>query len=361
MPTFVTGGTGLVGVNLIRALLARGESVRALVRQTSPRTGWDAAAVDCVTGDVTDIDSVRKAMAGCDRVYHLAGWVQITPWGIDQARRVNVSGTENVCRVALERKVDRVVHVSSIATIAQGSLGALATEDSPCNASRRLTPYHTTKFEAEQVVRRFIDRGLDAVIVNPAYVVGPFDIKPTSGRIIHRIATRRLLGYPARGGICFVDAREVADGLMRAMARGRCGERYLLGNENISYRDYAHRVASVAGVDPPRFALSYGLLYPAALVADTLGRFRPDLFRDFNLAVLRAGFCEHYVSAEKSRRELDVESRPIDQAITDALAWFEQTGYLIRTENGWRSGRRSSGRSQSKSDPRCRTSQSLVT
>lgn len=371
----VTGGTGFLGVNLIRTLVATGQRVRALIRPTSRRLGLESPGIEFVTGDVTDIESIRRAMAGCDRVYHLAGWVQISPWGMDTARAVNVAGTDNICRVALERKVKRVVHTSSIAAVGHGPIDAPATETTAWNFHDLRSPYHVTKREAEQVVHRYVDRGLDAVIVNPSYVVGPYDVGPSSGRTILLLVTRKLRGFPAEGGIGFVDVREVVEGMRLAMGKGRCGERYILSNENMTYGQYARRVAEIGGVQPPRWALPFWMLYPPARLATTAenvasavrtmlrlatvtgkrrvrcadhappcgpssrSRFAQRTLAasaDFNVTVLRTCFCQHYVCAEKARRELGVKPWPIDRAIADALAWFEKHGYVTRTAKGWR-------------------------
>ncbi len=335
MAVFVTGGTGLVGVNLIRALVADGERVRALVRPTSPRRGLESERIEFVTGDITDIGSIRRGMEGCDRVYHLAGWVQITPWGRDQAWRINVDGTENVCRVCLEQEVARLVHTSSIAAVGHGSMEAPATEDSTWNLDTLRIPYYASKHAGEQVVRRYVEEGLDAVTVNPSYVVGPFDIKPSGGRVIIRVLTGNLPGFPARGGIGFVDVREVVEGMRAGMERGRTGSRYILSGQNMTYRDYLHLVARIGGVELPRRSAPYWLVWPAAFLATAAGCILPSFFTDFNLSVLRSGFCEHYVSAEKSRRELGVAHWPIDGAIASAIAWFDEWNYVRRTTGGW--------------------------
>ncbi len=335
MAIFVTGGTGFVGFNLIRALVADGEEVRALVRPNANRIALDSDRVTVVTGDVTDIDSIRRGMDGCDRVYHLAGWVQITPWGIDTARRVNVTGTENVCNMCIEHGVRRMVHTSSVAAVGHGPLESPATENTAWNLGGLRVPYYITKFEAESRVREAVKRGLDAVIVNPSYVVGPYDIKPTGGRVIIKYVTRSVPGFPSRGGIGFVDVREVVEGMRLSMERGRTGERYILNGENLSYRDYVHLIARAGGVAPPKWSVPYGLIYPAAALANAAGWLRPRLFTDFNLTVLRTGFCEHYVSSAKARRELGVKHWPIERAVADAIAWFEERGYLLRKPGGW--------------------------
>jgi dihydroflavonol-4-reductase len=335
-PVFVTGGTGFVGVNLVRALISRGCSVRVLVRPESPRAGLDLDGITFVEGDVTDIDSLRNAMGGCGSVFHVAGWVNITPWGAETARRVNVVGTENICRVCNEVGVERLIHTSSVAAVAHAPLNRLANEESSWNLDVVKTPYYSTKYEAEQVVHRYVrEADLDAVIVNPGYVVGPFDIKPTGGRLILRIALGKVPGFPSHGGIGFVDVREVVQGMLLAHEKGRRGQRYILVGDNLSYGDYARLVADVAGVKPPSFAAPYWMLFPAAVVTTAVGWLRNGVFDDFNLAVVRTGFCEHYLSSQKARDELGVVHHPIRTAIEDALDWFVSNGYILRHADGW--------------------------
>ena len=181
MPIFITGGTGFLGVNLVRMLVARGRHVRVLVRENSNRLGLESDLIEFVTGDVTDAASIRRAMEGCEEAYHLAAWVQITPWGRTAAWQINVEGTRNVCSAALELGVRRVVHTSSIATIAAGSRETPADESTPWNLRAQHVPYYQTKLEAEKLAMEYVQRGLDVVIVNPTYLVGPWDVKPSAG------------------------------------------------------------------------------------------------------------------------------------------------------------------------------------
>ena len=328
MPIFITGGTGFLGLNLVRLLVDRGESVRLLTRATSNRSGLDSDLIEFVRGDVTDVDSVREAMSGCDRVYHLAGWVQISPWGRRLAWQTNVEGTRNVCSAALESGVSRVVHASSIAAIGAGTLDEPADERSAWNLRASRIPYYATKVAAEKVVLQYVDRGLDAVIVNPTYLVGPWDVRPTAGRLLIQVATRRLRFYPSRGGLNFVDVRPVAVGHILAMERGRSGERYILGGENLNFEAYLDRVAAIAGVSRPGIRLPYAGMFPFALAGSVVGRLLPGLFRDMNLSVLRSSCLEHYVSSAKASRELGFEVTSIDPAIRDAMDWFVEHGYM---------------------------------
>lgn len=331
MSVFVTGGTGFLGINLVRLLVSGGQRVRLLVRESSPRLGLDSDLIELVRGDVTDATSVREAMRGCERVYHLAAWVQLSPWGHKVAWRTNVEGTRNVCAAALELGVARVVHASSIATIAAGTLDNPADEQTEWNLQAGNIPYYSTKRESEKVVLAHVGRGLDAVIVNPTYLVGPWDVKPSAGRFLIHAAKRHIRFYPSRGGVNYADVRDVAAGHLLAMERGRTGERYILGGENLSFRSYLHRVASLTGAPPPRIRMPNALLYPFAAAGSILGRAFPQLFRDLNLAVLHSASLEHYVSSDKACRELSYTVSSIDSAIEDAIRWFVEHGYLKAT------------------------------
>ena len=327
-PTLVTGGSGFLGVNLVRMLVAAGERVRVLVRKHSSRIGLDSELIDFVHGDITDAASLTEAMRGCRRVYHLAAWVQLSPWGNETARRVNVEGTRCVCAAALELGIERLIHTSSIATMATGTLEAPADERTPWNLGDLQVPYYQTKREAEAVVQDHVAKGLDAVIVNPTYLVGPWDIKPSAGRMLIQVAMRRLRFYPRRGGINYVDVRQAAAGHMLAMDRGQAGERYILGGENLSFAAFLTRAAALAGVPAPRVALPYALMYPFAAGGSMAGRVWPNAFRDVNLCVLRSASLEHYVHSEKARRELGFDVTGVDRAIGDAIAWFREHGYM---------------------------------
>jgi dihydroflavonol-4-reductase len=328
MPIFVTGGTGFLGLNLVRHLVSRQQPVRLLVRAKPNRLGLESELIEFARGDVTDAGSVLDAMRGCDQVYHLAGWVQISPWGMEAARSVNVEGTGNVCSAALRLGVRRLVHTSSIATIATGSPTQPADETKPWNLIDLRIPYYGTKREAETVILDHVGKGLDAVIVNPSYLVGPWDVKPSAGRMLIRIASGRVRAVPARGGINFVDVREAAAGHVLAMERGRTGERYFLGGENLSYMAFCRRAAAIAGVDEPRVVLPRAAMWPFAAAGSALGRLLPRQFRDLNLSVLNSAFLEHYATSRKACAELGFREVPIDRAIQDALEWFITHGYM---------------------------------
>ncbi|MFQ5495277.1 MAG: NAD-dependent epimerase/dehydratase family protein [Phycisphaerae bacterium] len=350
MPIFITGGTGFLGVNLVRELVARGHKVRLLVRPGSSRVDLTSDLIEFAAGDVTDPASIRRAVDGCCEVYHLAAWVQVSPWGRRAAWQVNVEGTRTICSAALSAGVRRLVHTSSIATIAAGTLDEPADEAAPWNLRAAHVPYYETKLEAEKVVLEHVERGLDAVIVNPTYLVGPWDVKPSAGRMLIAMATGRLRVHPKDGGINFVDVRRAVAGHLLAMDHGRSGQRYILGGENLSFGSFAARVDSVTNASIRRWALPHAVAYLPAAVGSLGGRLFPDVFRDVNLSVLHSAYLEHFVSSAKACRELSYKTAAIDRAIEDALGWFVDHGYMIAPA-GWAPGDRSQWEAAAKTPP----------
>lgn len=336
MATLVTGATGLVGVNLIRALAGDGEAVRAFVRPGSCRIGLDDLGVDYVEGDVTDVASVREAIRGCDRVYHAAGCVNVSPAVKSMAERVNVGGTRNVCEAALAAGVRRMVHVSSVAAIGAGSMNCPADESTDWNLGYLKSPYYETKAQAERIVHEYIDRGLNAVVVNPGYIVGAWDTKPSSGRMILLSAAGRMRWFPASGGIGFVGADDVVTGMRAAMERGQTGSRYILSAENLTYRAFGRIVAEVAGVRPAGWAVPKGMAYVVGALGSVGLAMGLRFCGDINLPMMRIGFCGHYLDGGKAERELGVRYGSIRTAVAEAIEWFIEHGYLERVEGRWR-------------------------
>lgn len=328
MPIFITGGTGFLGVNLVRMLVARGHHVRVLVREESNRLGLTSDLIEFISGDITDAASIRRAIEGCEEVYHLAAWVQVTPWSQRTAWQINVEGTRNVCSAALDLGVRRLVHTSSIATIAAGTPEDPADESTPWNLHAEHIPYYHTKLESEKVAWEFVERGLDVVIVNPTYLIGPWDVKPSAGRMLINVASGRLRCYPKRGGINYVDVQRAAEGHLLAMERGRTGERYILGGENLPFRSFVDRVDRITHTSHRRIALPNAAMYPFAAMGSLAGRVFPRLFRDMNLSILHCASLEHFVSSNKACNELSYEATTIDLAIEGGLRWFVEHGYM---------------------------------
>jgi dihydroflavonol-4-reductase len=250
MRVLVTGASGLVGNNVARLLLERGIAVRVLARSTSnPRT-LEGLGVEVAPGDVRDMDSVRAAVSGVEAVVHAAAQVQIGWTGLEQARAINVDGTRNVARAACQRGIG-MVHVSSVDALGLGSIETPADEETP-PVGGVLCPYVVTKREAEQVILEEVAKGLRASIVNPAYMLGPWDWKPSSGRMLLHVAKGWALFAPL-GQNSFCDVRDVAAGIVAALDRGQPGRRYVLAGETLSYFQAWRIFAEVTGARRPRF------------------------------------------------------------------------------------------------------------
>lgn len=323
----VTGGTGFVGVNLVRFLVKRGKRVRVLLRPTSSRKGFSGIQIEEALGDVTDYPSVLAAMKGITKVYHVAGVVEFSPLRRSYIRRVNVRGTENVCRAALDEGVSRCVHTSTLSAVGEGTREAPATEETPYTFARYRIPYNDTKREAEDVVLRYVRKGLDAVIVNPAFMIGPWDMKPSSGKIIIICARHGIPFYPT-GGNSFLDIDDAVIGLVSAMEKGRTGERYILANENMSWRKFFTLVADVVGRRSPSVPVLYPVAMPLAYAGNVLGLVWPGVFSDFNTGMIRSGFLETYADPSKAVRELGLPRNPVRNAVEKAAAWLREYGYL---------------------------------
>ncbi len=324
MTTLVTGATGLVGNNVVRALLNAGQTVRVLVRESSNRRPLDGLEIDIATGDVCEIDSVRESMPGVSQVVHAAAKVHIGWTGLESQRTINVNGTRNVAIAAREAKA-KMVHVSSVDALGVGTPDLPANEESP-REGKVPCSYVISKREAEAAFLEEVDRGLHGVIVNPGFMLGPWDWKPSSGKMVLEVAKTFTPLAPA-GGFSVCDVRDVAAGILAALDRGIVGRQYILAGENISYLDLWRRIAKVTGGTPPirragaitRFFVGRG----GDLIGKLTGR-EPDL----NSAAVKMSNLLHYYSIQRAQEELGYVVRPIDESISAAWEWFKAEGYV---------------------------------
>jgi len=338
MPSaFVTGASGFVGANLVRALLERGWRVRALVRSAAP--ALDGLTIERVAGDLFAPD-LAGAMRGCDAVFHVAATYSL--WHRDRAelRRANVEGTRSVLAAARLAGVPRTVHTSSVAAIGVRAGGVPADETYQSPRSALIGAYKRSKFDAEAEAMRAARDGQDVVVVNPTTPVGPWDTRPTpTGEIVVRFLTGRMPAY-VDTGLNLVDVRDVAAGHITAYERGLRGERYILGAENLTLREMLERLSVIAGLPAPRVRLPRAL--PLAYAA--LGEFvlsRVGVTPDVSLESVRMAKQRMYYSNAKAVRELGISFGPVTQALADAVTWFRTHGYATSgprpSEDGWRS------------------------
>lgn len=322
MTALVTGATGHLGANLVRALIDRGEHVRALVRRDSCALAG-LKGVDQVYGDVLSPKTLVPALKGADSVFHLAAKISI--WGDPDGTvfRVNVEGTENVLQAALRSGVERFVHCSSVHALdLYGSRQSVIDETVPlANAESGATAYDCSKAEGERRVHAAIDLGLDAVIVNPTGVIGPVDFGPSRlGQVLLDLRDRRLPSLTG-GGFDFVDVRDVAAGMIGARDRGCKGENYLLGNRTVTVLELATFAEQATGSVPPRFCCPLWLARASAIFAEIGARLTGSnpLYTRESIQILSfAGQISH----QKAEREIGFEVRPIEQTVEDIYRHF---------------------------------------
>jgi dihydroflavonol-4-reductase len=321
--TLVTGATGLLGNNVVRMLLDRGAAVRVLARDTSDPRALEGLDLQIVRGDVCDAESVGRACDGAARVIHAAAYVQIGRAHLDRHRRVNVEGTRHVAESA--RSVGaRMVHVSSCDAVGIISPDEPADEETPL-AEPSPVPYVITKREAERVVLDQVEQGLDAVIVNPGFMLGPWDWKPSSGRMLLEVGSGRAFFAP-RGWFSACDVRDVAAGLLAALERGQTGRRYILAGVTLTYLDAWRMFAQATGARRPWCRIGPIGLRIVGWGGDLWTRLTGREPEVNSAAIALAALPKNYTSA-RAEKELGYHIRPIEETIRDAWAWFVEHGY----------------------------------
>lgn len=323
MTTLVTGATGLVGNNVTRLLLERGERVRVLSRGGPDTRPYDDLDVERVCADICDPAAIRRACGGVDRVIHAAAQVQIGWRGEKLHHAVNVEGAKNVASAALAEGV-RLVHVSSVDALGIGTRQRPATEESPIRGHIEC-PYVVTKRAGEQALLNMQQDGLDVVIVNPCYMLGPWDWKPSSGRMLLDIG-RGLGLFAPPGGNDFCDVRDVAWGILAAAERGQAGRRYILTGEAHSYYEAWTMFAEITGARKPLGVAWRWAQCLAGRAGDAWGWIsgkEPDV----NSAAVAIARLPHHYSSARAHEELGYRVRPLRECVADAWNWFRRYGY----------------------------------
>jgi dihydroflavonol-4-reductase len=324
MKVLVTGATGLVGNNVVRTLLERGHTVRALVRQTIAPRPLQGLEVEVVHGDLCDAAAVGRACEGVDCVVHAAGYVQLGRSRLDVHRAVNVEGTRHVAQAARRAGI-RMLHVSSVDALGAGSPDRPADEETPM-APPAPCNYAISKREAEDAVLQEMASGLEAVIVNPGFMLGPWDWKPSSGRMLLEVAKGRGLFAP-RGWYSVCDVRDVAAAIVAAIEQAQAGHRYILAGQNMTYLEAWRLFADVTGGRKPLVSVGPVLLWLAGKGGDLATRItgrEPDVNSG---SVALAQRCKCY-SSGRAQQELGYRMRPVRQSAEDAWKWFREFGYV---------------------------------
>ncbi len=328
MKTLITGANGFVGSAVLRLLLNSGHDVRALLRPGSNRTNLNGLSVEIVEGDLCDSASLRSAVVGCKYLFHIAADYRL--WVPDPAPmyKANVEGTRNLIQYATECGIEKIVYTSSVATLGIHADRSPANEESPVSLNDMIGHYKRSKYLAEEEVMKLVtDISAPVTIVNPSTPIGPRDIKPTpTGRIIVDCLNGKIPAYVDTGlNIAHVD--DVARGHLLALDKGKIGERYILGGEDMSLKDILRQICEVGKRKPPGISLPHNLILPFARLIELWA----DMTGVEPLATvdgIKMAKKHMFFSSAKAKNELAYQSRPASEAISDAIKWFQLNGYL---------------------------------
>jgi dihydroflavonol-4-reductase len=328
MLAFVTGATGFLGSHVARVLAEQGVGLRLLVRPTSNLKNLEGLNADTAVGDLRDAASLEKAMSGCDTVFHVAADYRLWVRDPNEMYRSNVDGTRAILEAAHKNGVKRVVYTSSVATMGFMKNGRPAEEDSPVSLVDMIGHYKRSKFMAEQVAMEAGRSGMHVVTVNPTTPVGEQDVKPTpTGRIVVDFLKRKFPAY-VETGLNLVDVRECARGHVAALEKGKSGERYILGGENLTLKQILDKLGKITGLPSPKVKLPYIFAFATGVIDEAItGRLLKGEPRA-TVDTVRMGRKKMFASSDKAERELGWKIVPVESALRRAVEWFQANGYV---------------------------------
>jgi dihydroflavonol-4-reductase len=328
MLAFVTGASGFLGSHVAKVLCEQGARLRLLVRASSNLKNLQGLNADTVTGDLRDPASLEKALAGCDTVFHVAADYRLWVRDPHQMYRANVEGTRALLDAARKNAVQRIVYTSSVATIGFTSNGHTADEDSPVSLDDMIGHYKRSKFMAEQIALEAGRSGMHVVTVNPTTPVGEQDVKPTpTGRIVLDFLKRKFPAY-VETGLNLVDVRDCARGHVAALEKGKSGERYILGGENLTLKQILDKLAAITGLSSPRVKLPYIFAFATGIIDETITGRMLNKEPRATVDAVRMGKKMMFATSAKAERELGWKIVPVDDALRRAVGWFRDNGYV---------------------------------
>ena len=328
MKAFVTGATGFLGSHVARVLADQGASLRLLVRPTSNLKNLQGLNAETATGDLRDAVSLEKAMSGCDTIFHVAADYRLWVRDPGEMYRSNVEGTRAILEAARKNNVLRVVYTSSVATIGFTRDGRPANEDSPVSLADMIGHYKRSKFMAEQVALEAGRSGMQVVAVNPTTPVGEQDVKPTpTGRIVLDFLKRKFPAY-VDTGLNLVDVRECARGHVAALEKGKSGERYILGGEDLTLKQILDKLGQLTGLPSPKVKLPYAFAFAAGVVDEAITGMLLRREPRATVDTVRMGKKKMFASSAKAERELGWKLVPVEDALRRAVEWFRANGYV---------------------------------
>ena len=327
MKVLVTGADGFLGSNIVRELLNRGFQVRGFLQEG--RTGQTIAMlpIEKIYGDILNTSDVELAAEGCDYIIHTAANTSIWPQRSDIIIQVNYNGTLNVIRAALKAKIKRLVSIGTANSFGNGTLSNPGNEESAFTAGKYGLDYIDSKLMAQKAIQDHVkNHGLDAVIINPTFMLGPYDTKPSSGELLLALYHQKIPGYTSSGRN-FIHVKDVATAACNALEMGRSGECYIMANENMTYKKFNQLVASELEIKPPGLFIPKLFILAYGLISQALAYFtrKPPVV---SYTVARMSNDANYYTAAKAVEELNLPQTPIKIAIREAFNWFKENGYL---------------------------------
>jgi dihydroflavonol-4-reductase len=327
MRILVTGADGLLGSNLVRELLVRGHSIRAFVQPGRQQKTLEGLTLEKFPGNLLNADEVIKAGEGCDAVIHCAASTSVWPIRSEIVNKVNIEGTKNIIKAVQQNKIQRMIYVGTANSFGFGSKENLGVEGNPYKSATYGLDYMDSKYKAQQVILNEVKENLlPAIVVNPTFMFGPYDSNPSSGAMIVALYKGKVPGYTS-GGRNYVCAKDAAFAIANALTKGRVGECYILGNQNLSYKEAFEKIASTIGVRPPSisipsiFAKLYGRI--GSFIGTVSGN-TPAI----SYPLSRIACDEHYFSPAKAVRELELPQTPIETGIKECFEWLKENDYL---------------------------------
>jgi dihydroflavonol-4-reductase len=327
MKILVTGADGLLGSNLVRELLKRGHTIRAFVQPNRQQKTLEGLSLEKFPSNLLHADEVLKSAEGCDAVIHCAASTSVWPTRSEIVNKVNIDGTQNIIRAVQKNNIQRMIYVGTANSFGFGSKENPGVEGNPYKSATYALDYMDSKYKAQQLILKEVKESkLPAVIVNPTFMFGPYDSNPSSGAMIVALYKGKVPGYTA-GGRNYVCAKDAAVAIANALTKGRVGECYILGNQNLSYKEAFEKIASTIGVKPPKlpipsvFAKLYGGIGTA--VGKISGK-APAI----SYPLARIACDEHYFSPAKAVKELELPQTQIETGIRECFEWLQENNYL---------------------------------
>lgn len=327
MKILVTGADGLLGSNLVRELLSRDHSIRAFVQPGRQQKTLEGLPIEKFSGNLLNEEEVIRAAEGCEAIIHCAASTAVWPTRSEIINKVNIDGTKNIIQAVYHNKIQRLIYVGTANSFGFGSKEQPGVEGNPYRSATYGLDYMDSKYRAMQVVLEEVKKNsLPAVIVNPTFMFGPYDSTPSSGAMIVALYKGRVPGY-TKGGRNYLCAKDAAVAIANALTKGRVGECYILGNENLSYKEIFTRISSVIGVQAPSIAIPSVFAKLYGRMGSLMGRITGKA-PAVSYPLARIANDYHYYSPAKARAELDLPQTPVETGIRESFDWLKENGYL---------------------------------